>query len=149
MLWHTWGWVAGAEVLESMGQPPHNEQLASTPISHANPICGCWLSKGGGGGELEVFNQDAVQPLPLLCLSFSTSLPFPAALCCSSPTLRVFLCCSPLTVARFNQRLCPGSLSNFSPCHCCTMPPYQQLCYGCSTVRALLCQGRLRPCCKN
>lgn len=59
------------------------------------------------------------------------------------------LCMFALTVARFNQRHCPGSLSNFSSCHRRTMLTYQQLCYGSSTVPALLCQRRLRPCYMN
>ena len=48
-----------------------------------------------------------------------------------------------------NPTHCPGFFSNFSPCHSDTMPRYQQLCYGGSTVRALPCQHRLRPCYRN
>lgn len=35
----------------------------------------------------------------------------------------VLLCFSLFTLTWFTPSHCPRSLSNFSPCHCCTMPP--------------------------
>lgn len=87
--------------------------------------------------------------LHLFFALLSLSPPPSVTLYCSSWTLWVSPCMSALTVAWFNRRHCPGSLSNFSPCHSHTMPLYQQLCYGCSTVQALQCQHRLRPCYRN
>lgn len=149
LLFHTC--YAGAKfgVLESRGQPhlkpPCKNKSPKLPLAmQIQSVSVDCLKKRK---KLEVLTRIQFSLHPSFA---SRSLsPTSFTLHCSSPTSRVSLCMSPLTVAWFNRRHCPGSLSNFSPCHSHTMLPYQQLCYGCSTVQAPLCQHRLRPCYRN